>query len=62
MNLITILIGGLSLGLWDFLLFQLTARILSKKCNYDCSKCKCWSCNKYQCLKYSKNKLKEVEK
>lgn len=43
-------------------LIVILIRRLTKKCNYDCSKCKCWSCNKYQCLKYSKNKLKEVEK
>ena len=59
MSLGTILIGGIILSIYDFIFFQLAARIESKKCNYNCSKCKNWACNKYQCLKYSKNNLKE---
>lgn len=26
----------------------------SKKCNYDCSKCKIWDCPNHECLKHRK--------
>lgn len=26
-----------------------------KECNFDCSKCKVWDCNVFNCEKYKKN-------
>ncbi len=43
----------------DFLCFKIGQKYYAKKCNYECSKCKNWACNKYQCMKYSKGKVKD---
>ena len=57
--MITYIIGILFYIICDFLTFKIGQKYYAKKCNYDCSKCKNWACNKYQCLKYSKEKVKD---
>lgn len=47
--MIILILGSVFFCLYDILLFYLTSFRLSKKANYDCSKCKDWHCNAHWC-------------
>lgn len=47
----------LGIGLVEFinsLIYIFIYKIYSKKCNYDCSKCKTWDCPAHYCNEMSK--------
>lgn len=43
-NLLKFLILLLYINLFDKVMTCVYSRLYAKKCNYDCSKCGCWSC------------------
>lgn len=54
-NILLFIIGLLYINVFDKVMTSIYSRLYAKKCNFDCSKCGCWSCvneTKYDNKKY----------
>lgn len=43
-KILWLIIGILYINVFDKIITSIYSRLYAKKCNYDCSKCGCWSC------------------
>lgn len=55
------ILGTLFCTIYDIILFKMTEKKYAKKCNYDCSKCKCWSCRYFKCSYERKKYLESLK-
>ena len=53
--------GTFLFTIYDIICFKLTEKFYMKKCNYNCDKCKCWSCNYKSCSIKRKKYLESLK-